>query len=215
MTPAELQQAIEANTQAIAGLNQAVSFLVTEAIRPAVQQAAANYEQLGQLIAIVERNADAISQVQELQAGNSQQTAQNTQAISSLVELVTANQQQIAANAQQIAANTETVTALTELSRNNAEAILALTGLSRTNTEAISTLTEGIAAFDSRLEDTRNLVADNAQQQAITNQKVDALTERMDAYVQEGEAFREIQREHLRAIIGNAQRIDRLEQQAS
>ena len=229
MTPAELQQAIEANTQAIADLNQAVSFLVTEAIRPAVQQAAANYEQLEQLIVIVERNADAISQVQELQAGNSQQTAQNTQAISSLVELVTASQQQIAANAQQIAANTETVTTLTELSRNNAEAISALTELSQNNAEAISaltelsrnnaeavtTLTEGIADFDSRLEDTRNLVADNAQQQAITNQKVDALTERMDAYVQEGEAFREIQREHLRAIIGNAQRIDRLEQQAS
>lgn len=173
MTPAELQQAIEANTQSITALSDAVGVLVSQFIRPNAQQSVANQERLDQLTGFVLGNAEAIT---------------------ALSELFETNQQQIAAN-----------------------------------TAAIAALTERLAAFDNRLEETRSLVANNGSQIAQIGvkvdanavqisqigDKVDALTERMDAYVQEGEAFREIQREHLRAIIGNAQRIDRLEQQAS
>lgn len=81
MTPAELQQAIEANTQAIAGLNQAVSFLVSEAIRPAVQQSSANYERLERLESVVEAQQQLLDS--------------NTQAIASLIQLAEGNQQRL------------------------------------------------------------------------------------------------------------------------
>ena len=90
MTPAELQQAIEANTQAIAGLNQAVSFLVAEAIRPAVQQVSVNSERLEQLAGFVLGNAEAIAAFSELFEANHQQIAANTAAITALTERLTA-----------------------------------------------------------------------------------------------------------------------------
>ena len=90
MTPAELQQAIEANTQAISGLNQAVSFLVTEAIRPAVQQSSTNQDQLEQLTGFVLGNAEAIAAFSELFEANQQQIAGNTAAITALTERLVA-----------------------------------------------------------------------------------------------------------------------------
>lgn len=90
MTPAELQQAIEANTQAIANLNQAVTFLVTEAIRPAVQQSTTNQDQLDRLTGFVLGNAEAIATFSELFEANQQQIAANTAAITGLTERLVA-----------------------------------------------------------------------------------------------------------------------------
>ena len=84
MTPQELQQAIEANTTAIAQLattvaqtNQGVNFLVTEFIRPNTQQHLQSLEQLERLEGIVE----AIAQQQQT---NAQQIAANTEAVARL-----------------------------------------------------------------------------------------------------------------------------------
>jgi hypothetical protein len=84
-------------------------------------------------------------------------------------------------------------------------------------------------AFDSRLEETRSLVADNAsqiaqlrQQQGNSQQQIDQLGIRVDDLVarserslEETEALKELSRSQLAAIIANGRRIDRLEQQAS
>ena len=180
MTPAEIQQAIAANTQAITDLSRTVNFLVTEAIRPAVQQSSANYERLESIVGIV--------------ADSAQQIAQNSQALSSLVELSTANQ-------QQVASNTQAITMLTRLAEGNQQRL---------------------DAFDSRLEETRAIVADNGSQIAQIGVKVDAnaeqiaqLQETVEASRQETEALKEITRTQLAGIIANGRRIDRLEQQAS
>lgn len=180
MTPAEIQQAIEANTQSITALSDAVGVLVSQFIRPNAQQSVANQDQLEQLTGFVLGNAEAIA---------------------ALSELFETNQQQIAAN-----------------------------------TAAISALTERLAAFDNKLEETRNLVAENAQQLAITGRKVDTMADRVDqvvdridqvvdrvdqvvarvdAFVEEGQAVREAMQTQLTAIISNARRIERIEQQAS
>lgn len=163
MTPEQLLQQIAeqqaVNTQAIADLNQAVNFLVTEALRPAVQQSSANYERIERLEAVVE-------------AGQ-QQLASNTQAITALIQLAEGNQQRL-------------------------------------------------DVFDSRLEETRALVADNGSQIAQIGVKVDAnavqisqLQESIRESRQETEALKELSRSQLAGIIGNGRRIDRLEQQAS
>jgi chromosome segregation ATPase len=152
MTPNELQQAIEANTQAIAGLNQAVNFLVTEAVRPALQQSSANQEQLAQLIGFVSGNAEAIAALSELFESSQQQIAANTAAITALTESlaafdssledtrtlvannaslvaqigvkVDANANQIAANAQAISESRQETEALKELSRSQLAGII-------------------------------------------------------------------------------------------
>lgn len=208
MTPNELQQAIEANTQAIAALNQAVNFLVTEAIRPAVQQSSANYERLESIASIV--------------ADIAQQMAQSSQTLSSLVELSTVQQQQIAANAQQIAQNSQAISSLVELITVNQQQIAANAQQIAANTEAMTALTERLIAFDSRLEETRNLVADNGSQiaQLRVVQQQSAIQQDRNAQaifelIEENRAFRESQQSQLAAIIGNGRRIDRLEQQAS
>ena len=166
MTPAEIQQAIAANTQSITALSDAVGILVSQFIRPNAQQSVANREQLDRLTGFVLGNAEAIAAFSELFETNQQQIAANTMAIASLIER--------------------------------------------------------LAAFDSKLEETRSLVASNGSQIAQIGVKVDAnavqiaqLQEAIEASRQETEALKEITRSQLAGIIGNAQRIDRLEQQAS
>ena len=124
MTPEELQAAIEANTAAI-------NMLVTQFIRPATQQAFANFERLQRLEAVVESTVD-------LQQANAQQIAD------------IATQQQ--ANAQQIAANTEHLTQIDNRLR----------------------------AYDERLEETRQLVAQNASDIAQMGTRHDQMFIRMD-----------------------------------
>ncbi|MEO0852425.1 MAG: hypothetical protein AAFY15_02820, partial [Cyanobacteria bacterium J06648_11] len=87
------------------------------------------------------------------------------------------------------------------------------------NTEAIAAAIERMTAFDGRLEETRQLVAQNASNAAQNEARHSAAMDRIDAQQQrlgeEVQAIAEATRTQLTAIIGNGRRIDRLEQQAS
>lgn len=152
MSNDELQQAIAANTAAIAQLtttaeqtNQAINLLVSEFIRPNAQQARDNYERL-------ERVEGYMVSIAEQQQANAQQIAQNAEAITRFDgrleetrQLVAKNASDIAqltvkqdrnadaisrleatqqANAQQIAQNAQQVIALAEASRTQLAAII-------------------------------------------------------------------------------------------
>ena len=97
MSNEELQQAVESNIQAIASLNESISFLVTEFIRPSAQQALSNYERLERLERVVEQNAQAITAMTELSQINQQQIAANAEKNAELdlkLDRVTAHQQE-------------------------------------------------------------------------------------------------------------------------
>lgn len=166
--------------------------------------------------AAIEANTTAISQlssavdvlVTRFIRPTAQQTVANIERLERIEELLDRHAQaivevdfrldrmveQIAANAQQIAANTE----------------------------AITDLTDSLRAFDLRLEETRTLVAGNGSQIAVlrvviaeNGSQIDALRATVAENVAEGQAMREAMQTQLSAIIGNARRIDRLEQRAS
>lgn len=108
-------------------------------------------------------------------------------ALETLVAQTTVNAEHVDANQQQIAANSEQVGALGDR----------------------------IEQFDGRLEDTRGIVAQNGSMIAQLGTKLDQLAEKQDQMIEENRAFRESQQTQLAAILSNARRIDRLEQQAS
>lgn len=161
--------------------------MVSEFIRPNAQQALANYERL-------DRTEDIV-------ADSAQRLSQMLQRLNTVIALGEANQQQISQN-----------------------------------TATISSVADSLAVFDSRLEETRSLVASNASQIAQLGVKIDSnasqiaqLGIKIDSNASqvsqlreaaadsraETEALKEITRSQLAGIIGNAQRISRLEQQAS
>ena len=86
-----LERIVEVNTSANRELRESLNFLVTEFIRPASQQAFANFERL-------ERIESALENLVAQSLVNSEQ--------------IEANQQQIAVNQQQIARNAEAITRL-------------------------------------------------------------------------------------------------------
>ncbi|MEL7330751.1 MAG: hypothetical protein AAFN12_00815 [Cyanobacteria bacterium J06560_2] len=95
-----------------------------------------------------------------------------------------------------------------------------------TSAQQIAANTEAITQFDTRLEETRQLVAKNASDIAQMGTRHDRMFERLDARLEQItdkqdananqiEALAELSRTQLAAIVGNSRRIDRLEQQAS
>ncbi|MFK8184012.1 MAG: hypothetical protein AB8B99_11610 [Phormidesmis sp.] len=80
------------------------------------------------------------------------------------------------------------------------------------NDKQIERLGTKLEQYDERLEETRQLVAKNSSDIAQTATRIEAS---IDKLVEENRAFRETAQTQLTAIIGNARRIDRLEQQAS
>ena len=86
-----LERIVEANGLATQQLSESLNFLVTEFIRPATQQAYANYERL-------ERLESALETLVGQSLVNAEQIASNTA--------------QIEANQRQIASNTESITRL-------------------------------------------------------------------------------------------------------
>ena len=94
------------------------------------------------------------------------------------------------------------------------------------NAQQIAQNAEAITRYDSRLEETRQLVAQNASNIAQGSARHDqemaeirAAQDRNDQQIEristEVQAIAEASRTQLAAIIGNGRRIDRLEQQAS
>ena len=116
MTNEELQQAIEANTQAITRLattaeqtNQAINVLVSEFIRPSAQQARDNYERL-------ERVEGYMVSIAEQQQANAQQIASNAEAITRFDERLEETPQLVAQNPSDFARmNTDTKASIDQL----------------------------------------------------------------------------------------------------
>lgn len=144
---------------------------------------------------------------------NAQQIAQLTQAVDVLVS------QFIRPNAQQAVENQNSISQIIELIDRHANAIVQiderlerLEGIVEANAQQIASNAENGTRFDERLEETRQLVAKNSSDFAQMNTETKAS---LDQLIEENRAFRESQQTQLAAIIGNARRIDRLEQQAS
>ncbi|MEL7358008.1 MAG: hypothetical protein AAFN40_15745 [Cyanobacteria bacterium J06560_6] len=161
---------------------------------------------------------------------NASDIAQLTQAISMLVS------QFIRPNAQQANANRETLDRIANLLQGHAEGLLnlelrldqiediarATAQQQQLNAQQIAQNVESIAAFDTRLEETRQLVAKNASdiaqitvKQDRSAQLIESNAQLIESNAQEVAALAEASRTQLAAIIGNGRRIDRLEQQAS
>ena len=188
----------ESNTRDIAALTSAVSMLVSQFIRPAMQQANANRETLDEVIELLSRHAQGL-------LGQEQRLDQMVDRLESIEGIVAQNAQQIATTAQQQQANAQQISQ---------------------NSEAIAAIAQRLEQFDTRLEETRQLVAKNssdfAQMNTETKANLDRLVEENRifreenrVFREESRAFRESQQSQLAAIIGNARRIDRIEQQAS
>lgn len=146
--------------------------------------------------------------------------AANTAAINALVT------QFIRPNAQQALENQRSISQGVELMNRHAQAILQIDERLAANTQQITAIGDHLEQLDTRLEETRQLVAKNASEIAQLGTKHDQMFERLDArldrtdgqinlLIEENRAFRESQQAQLAAIIGNGRRIDQLEQQAS
>jgi uncharacterized protein YoxC len=149
--------------------------------------------------------------------------ARNIAALTSAVDMLVS--QFIRPAAQQANGNRETLDEVVELLSRHAEGLLTLEQrleslselVARTaqqqqaNAQQIAQNAEAITQFDTRLEETRQLVAKNSSDFARMNTETKASLDRL---IEENRAFRESQQTQLAAIIGNARRIDRLEQQA-
>ena len=188
----------ESNARDIAALTSAVNMLVSQFIRPAMQQANANRETLDEVIELVSRHAQGL-------LGQEQRLDQMIDRLESIEGIVAQNAQQIATTAQQQQANAQQISQ---------------------NSEAIAAIAQRLEQFDTRLEETRQLVAKNSSDFAQMNTETKANLDRLieenrifreenRVFREESRAFRESQQSQLAAIIGNARRIDRIEQQAS
>ncbi|MEL7523102.1 MAG: hypothetical protein AAGJ80_16065 [Cyanobacteria bacterium J06553_1] len=162
----------------------------------------------------------------ELQAA----IAANTQAINYLVT------QFIRPSAQQQQQSDERLSRIEELLERQAEVITGIdlrletiAQQQQVNTKQIAANAEVIARFDSRLEGTRQLVAQNSAdiaqltvKQNRNGELIESLAVKQDRNSDligrngtQIEALAETSRTQLAAIIGNGRRLDRLEQQAS
>ena len=181
----------------------------------------------------LDQMVDRLESIEGIVAQNAQQIAEtvqqqrvNTQQIAEVVQQQRVNAQQIAEVVQQQRVNAQQIAETVQQQRVNAQQIAEVVQQQRANAQQIAQNAEAIIAFDQRLEETRQLVAKNSSDFARMNTEtkagIDHLVEENRAFREENRifreesrAFRESQQSQLAAIIGNARRIDRLEQQAS
>lgn len=102
-TPAENASQIAANTEAIAGLNNAVNYLVTEFIRPNAQQHQQSLARLERVEGIVESIAQRLEETITQQQANAVQIAQNAEGVTQYRQLLEETRQLVAQNASNIA----------------------------------------------------------------------------------------------------------------
>ncbi|MFK8185519.1 MAG: hypothetical protein AB8B99_19255 [Phormidesmis sp.] len=184
----------ESNARDISALTSAVDALVSQFIRPSAQQANANRETLEIVV-------EGLLNIE-------QRLDQMTGTIESLADIVAQNAEQQQANNQQIKSLGTKLEQFDErlegtrlLVAKNASDIAQVTQQQRQNTSDIAQLTQ-------QQNQNASDIAQVTQQQRQNAQEIAAL-------VEENRAFRESQQSQLAAIIGNARRIDRLEQKAS
>lgn len=166
-----------------------------------------------ELQAAIEANTAAIARL----AAASEQSNQATNVLVS---------EFIRPTAQQALENQQSIAQLIDVLDRHAQAMVGIDErLDRVaqqqavNTEAIAAAIERMTAFDSKLEETRQLVAQNASNAAQNEARHNAVMDRNERQIatltEETRAVAEASRTQLAAIIGNGRRIDRLEQQAS
>ena len=102
-TPEQNAQQIAANTEAIAELNNAVNFLVTEFIWPNAQQHQQSLERLERVEGIIEAIAQRLEETITQQQANARQIAQNAEGITQYRQLLEETRQLVAQNASNIA----------------------------------------------------------------------------------------------------------------
>ena len=203
----------EQNAQNIAALTQAVNTLVSQFIRPAAQQANANRETLERVTDLIERHAtglllleerledlsDIVSQVAQQQQAETQQIAAIGDRLEQFDHRLEETRALVAGNGSQIA----------QLGTKQDQFI----DEQRERSEALD------QKIDRLVEENKSRIAQlgTKQDQFIDEQRErsEALDRKIDRLVEENRAFRESQQSQLAAIIGNARRIDRLEQQVS
>jgi len=104
MTPPERAAPQKAlNTEAIAGLNNAVNFLVSELLSPNAQQHQQSLERLDRVEDIVEVIAQRLEEPITQQQANARQTAQNAEGITQYRQLLEETRQLAWQNASNIA----------------------------------------------------------------------------------------------------------------
>lgn len=149
--------------------------------------------------------------------------ARDVAALTSAVDMLVS--QFIRPATQQANANRETLDEVIELLGRHTQGLLSLeqrleqlegvvsqiAQQQQANVQQIAQNAEAITRYDQRLEETRQLVAKNSSDFAQMNTETKAS---LDSLIEENRAFRESQQSQLAAIIGNARRLDRLEQQA-
>ena len=147
-----------------------------------------------------------------------QQANANRETLDEVVELLSRHAQGLLSLEQRLDQMVDRLESIEGIAAQNAQQIAATTQQQQTNAKQIAQNAEAVTAFDQRLEETRQLVAKNssdfARMNTETKASLDRLVEENHAFREESRAFRESQQSQLAAIIGNARRIDRLEQQA-
>lgn len=184
----------ESNARDIGSLTAALDMVVSQFVRPSVQQTNANRETLDRVTELLERHAtglltlekrlenltDIVSDVAQRQRENAQQITQNSEAVTTLIQRLEQFDTRLEETRQLVAKNSSNIAQMTVKQERNAEQIAELTIKQERNAEQIAEL--------------RAAQRENATQI---------------------EALAEASRAQLAGIIGNGRRIDRLEQQAS
>ena len=137
---------------------------------------------------------------------------------------------------QQADSNRQSLDRVVKLMDRHAEAIVEIDDRLEIVTNQLASVSESLAAFDQRLEETRSLVAENGSMiaqlgvkqtanaeaisrlestQADNAEAISRLESTQAENANQVQALMETSRTQLAAIIGNGRRIDRLEQQAS
>ena len=197
-TPEQNAEQIAANTAAIAGLNAAVNFLVSEFIRPNAQQHQQSLERLERVEGIVEGIAQRLEETITQQQANARQIAQNAEGVTQYRQLLEETRQLVAQNASNIAQGGA------RHAKEMAE-IRASQARNDEQIERLGTVQERLGAFQARNDEHLSRIS-------AAQDRNDEQIARLSTEVQ---AIAEATRTQLAAIIGNGRRIDRLEQQAS
>ncbi|MGB7250225.1 MAG: hypothetical protein WBC73_14905 [Phormidesmis sp.] len=196
------------NAQAIAALTAALDTVVSQFIRPAMQQANGNRETLDEVIDLLSRHGRAIVDIDERLEAVTNQFASVSESLTAFDQRLEETRALVADNASQIAQlgikqtnNAEAIAELGIKQTANAEVIAELGVKQTANAEVIAELGVKQATNAEAIAQLRKTQQENAAVTAANGQQVRALVEASQS--------------QLAAVIGNSRRIEQLEQQAS
>lgn len=140
-----------------------------------------------------------------------QQANANRERLDEVIDLLNRHAQGLLGQAQRLDQMIDRLDSIEGIVAQNAQQIAATAQQQQANAQQIALNAEALTAFDQRLDETRQLVAKNSSDFARMNTETKVSLDRL---IEENRAFRESQQSQLAAIIGNARRLERLEQQA-